>query len=296
MSDHPVLRSRTTPATAPVPASEADAQLSVELRLAQFLAKAGDAVPKSYRGNPGAVWLAMEWANRRDMDVMTAMQNVSFYEGKPLVDATMQRSLAIQAGYEIDIEGDNTSATVTVTKPGDTKKHSATFTIKEAEAAGLTRKPVWKSYAADMLVARATTRALRRHAPSVVSGLRDPDEATDVDPVAALTQNAGEGEEPEPPTLTQETEEAAAPSATPLAEGPDPSPATDDIAEGEVVDESITDETRGKVLASISAAKASGEWKDRAQAIQEAGIPPVAKQMTEAEGVRALAILEGAES
>lgn len=299
MTNQPVLRARTTPATAPVPASEADAQLTVEMRLAQTLSKGGDAVPKSYRGNPAAVWLAIEWAHRRDMDVMTAMQSVSFYQGKPLVDATMQRSLAEQAGYRVEVEGDDRTATVTVVKPGETKEHSATFTIAEAEAAGLLEKDVWKAYPGDMLVARATTRALRRHASKVVSGLRDPDEAMDVDgpdPLAALTQNAGEEEDPQTVVMAGkpagETEE---PSAAPSEAAPTSSPDTsdDDIADAEVVDGPITDATREAVAKAIGEAKASGQFKERGMALQEAGIPPVAKQMTEAEGVRALAILTG---
>lgn len=236
MTNQPVLRARTTPATAPVPASEADAQLSVELRKAQFIAKAGDAVPRSYRGNPGAVLLAMEWADRRGMDLMTAIQNVSFYEGKPLVDATMQRSLAEREGYQLTVEGDAQSATVTVTKPNG-QSDSASFTIEEAEKADLLKKPVWQKYPGDMLVARATARALRRFAPAVVAGLREPDEAMDVeDPVAVLTENAGGDQDPETVDVAHNpVGESEEPSASTAA--PESSPAPDDIPDAEVVED-----------------------------------------------------------
>lgn len=296
MTNQPVLRSRTTPATAPVPASEADAQLSVELRLAQTLAKGGEAVPKSYRGNVAAVWLAIEWANRRDMDVMTAMQSVSFFQGKPLVDATMQRSLAEQAGYRVEVEGDDQSATVTVVKPGDTKQHSATFTIEEAKTAGLLSKDVWKAYPADMLVARATTRALRRHASKVVSGLRDPDEAMDVDtsdPIAALTKNAGEDQDPETVDVAHNpVGESEEPSVAKAA--PESSPA--DIEDAEIVDDQpITDPTRGKVLDAMREAKKRDDWGQVAQEMQGEGIQMVASKMTEAEGQLVLGILGSGE-
>lgn len=298
MTNQPVLRARTQPATAPVPASEADAQLTVELRLAQTLAKGGDAVPKSYRGNPAAVWLAIEWAERRGMDVMTAMQSVSFYQGKPLVDATMQRSLAEQAGYEVEVEGDDTSATVTVIKPGDSKPHSATFTIEEADAAGLLTKDVWKSYPADMLVARATTRALRRHASKVVSGLRDPDEAMDVDrqdPVAVLTENAGEDQDPKTVDVAHNpVGESEEPSAAPNGAASESSPA--DIEDAEIVDDQpITDPTRGKVLDAMREAKKRDDWGQVAQEMQGEGIQMVASKMTETEGQLVLGILGSGE-
>lgn len=294
MTNQPVLRARTQPATAPVPASEADAHLTVELRLAQQLSKGGDAVPKSYRGNAAACWLAIEWAHRRDMDVMTAMQSVSFYQGKPLVDATMQRSLAEAAGYEVEVDGDDRSATVTVRKPGDTKTHSASFTIEEAEKAGLLKKDVWQAYPGDMLVARATTRALRRHASKVVSGLRDPDEAMDVDgpdPLAALTKNAGEDQDPEAVDVAHNpVGESEEPSAAPAA--PESSPAADDIPDAEVVEDSpITDATRGAVLAAMTEAKTRDDWGDLAGRMQSEGIEMVVKKMTETEGQRTLEIL-----
>ena len=59
MSDTtPVLRARPTRALAPAPAAEADAQLDVAMRRAQAVASAGDTIPRSYRGRPGAVLLA----------------------------------------------------------------------------------------------------------------------------------------------------------------------------------------------------------------------------------------------
>ena len=99
----PVLRSRTVPAVAPQPAIEADAVLSVELRKAHMIAKSGDAIPKSYRGNDGAILLAMDWAAKRGLDLITALQSVSFVNGRPVIDATMQRALARQAGYRVTV-------------------------------------------------------------------------------------------------------------------------------------------------------------------------------------------------
>lgn len=59
------------------------------------------------------------------------------------------------------------------------------FTIKEAQAAGLTGKDNWKHYPSDMLFARAISRGARRFAPGVFGGspVYTPDElGADVDP------------------------------------------------------------------------------------------------------------------
>ena len=174
-----VLRSRVVPAVATPPAIEADAVLSVELRKAHMIAKSGDAIPKSYRGNDGAILLAMDWANKRGLDLITALQSVSFFDGKPMIDATMQRALARQAGYRVTVsDAPATSATVTVSEQGELIG-SASFTIDEAKAAGLLSKNTWKSYTEDMLVARATTRAIRRFAADVMVGLSIEDEIVD---------------------------------------------------------------------------------------------------------------------
>lgn len=101
----PVLVSRqaATPA-APDPAPTGAMELlEVELRRAQAIARAKEALPRSYRENVGAVMLADAWARSRGIDTLTAIQSVSFVDGKPVVDATMQRALAERAGFEVRV-------------------------------------------------------------------------------------------------------------------------------------------------------------------------------------------------
>lgn len=167
----PVLRARPTRALAPAPAAEADAQLDVAMRRAQAVASAGDTIPRSYRGRPGAVLLADEWARARGLDLLTALQTVAFIDGKPVIDATMQRALAKRAGYVAKVVAASvTEATVEVWE-GDEKLGTATYTIEEAKAAGLLGKNNWKQNPKSMLVARATTQAIRWHAPDVMTGV-----------------------------------------------------------------------------------------------------------------------------
>ena len=169
-----------------VPAVAQPSGIEQQFRMAQAIAKAGALLPPQYNGNPGAVLLITQWATTRGIDVMTAMHNVAFVKGKPVVDATMQRALAERAGYEPRVvAADRTSATVEVWR-GDRKIGSATYTQDDATVAGLALKENWQRNPEDMLVARATTRALKRHAPSVMLGVLAEDELDHVDPVQVL--------------------------------------------------------------------------------------------------------------
>ena len=62
---------------------------------------------------------------------------------------------------------------------------TSSFTIKEAQTAGLTGKDNWKKYTSDMLFARAISRGSRRHTPGIFGGapVYTPDElGADTDP------------------------------------------------------------------------------------------------------------------
>lgn len=181
-----VLRSRRAPAV-----TEPDAAgLEVKLRHANAIAAAKQALPQSYANNPGAILLAQEWAAARNVDLLTTIQSVSFISGRPVIDATMQRALAMRAGYEIAIEVGEDAATCTLSKDGK-EVGSSEYTMQDAQVAGLTSKDNWKKNPKAMLVARATAQTMRWHAPDVMVGVFTEDEIDD--PVDVLTP------EPEPP-------------------------------------------------------------------------------------------------
>lgn len=162
---------------------------SDDIAVANLYANATAALPESYRKNPGAILLAQEWGRRFGLDTLTVIQNVSFYEGKPIIDATMQRALAAHAGYRVSpLEHDEKSATVQVTviATGEVLGTS-TYTIEDAATANLLNKNNWKNHPKNMLVARASTNAIRFYCPEVTAGVYTRDElddhATDVPPI-----------------------------------------------------------------------------------------------------------------
>lgn len=202
----PVLTSRQAQAPTAAPVLSADAAaLDVAIRHAKVIATAGEALGPAYRDRPGAVLLAVEWARARGIDIFVAIQGVNFINGKAVIDATLQRDLAAAAGYHTIVQSGETSATVIVERAGE-ELGRATYSLDDARTAGLLGKKNWQQHPKEMLVARATTQALRWHAPGVMTGLLIADEA-ESDPVAIL----------EPTTA------------------PEPAPDADDVVEAEVV-------------------------------------------------------------
>ncbi len=180
----PVLRARNTTAVAPASITETH---SVEMAKATAIARAGDLVPKAYRANPGAVLLALGWADQHGIDAWTAMESMNFIQGKRTISAEMQAALADRAGYRvIPTEVTDAAATVTVVaKTTGETLGSATFTMADAKSMGLDSKENWRKMPKQMLVARARTQAIRWFCPGVLVGTMDADEVDD--PVHTIT-------------------------------------------------------------------------------------------------------------
>src|SRR5690606_26794247 len=137
-----VMRSRQAaglalvpPSAAALPAAQDAGRLATEITYAQEIAKAGDMLPASHRTKPGAVLLVNQWAQKHDVDILTAMQTVAFVQGRPVIDATMQRALAERAGYRVKVLDDectDESAKVEVWRD-DELIGSASYTIDQAK-------------------------------------------------------------------------------------------------------------------------------------------------------------------
>lgn len=255
MTTQPILRSRTSVAIAPVPATvdETATALDVALREASSIAAAGpDVLPKPYQNKPGAVLLVTEWARARGLVALEAIQSVSFVQGRPIIDAKMQRALAKRAGYKVKVDDVTaTSATVAVWEAGDLLG-TATYTIEDAKAADLLGKANWKKHPREMLVARATTRAISWHAPDALVGVFvDGDiDTPDVVLTASVDQVDPAGVDDDEPVDAE------------LVDDP-----RDTLAAIERMREQMTDEQRGEVRAFMAdhdiASLAAADEQDR---------------------------------
>jgi hypothetical protein len=84
-------------------------------------------------------------------------------QGKIEISARLMNSLIRRAGHSLEIKECNNKICILKGKRadnGDTAE--ASFTIEEAQLAGLANRDVWKKYTQDMLYARAMSRLARR--------------------------------------------------------------------------------------------------------------------------------------
>ena len=100
-----------------------------------------------------------------------AMRGFDVIEGKPAPNAGLTAALIKRSGrydYRV-IQSDATACVLEWTDGGKVVGRSS-FTIDEAKAAGLAGKAVWRSYAQDLLFARALTRGCRRYCADLFLG------------------------------------------------------------------------------------------------------------------------------
>lgn len=103
-----------------------------------------------------------------------SMTGIHIVKGKPVIGAVMLGTL-LDRSPEYDYETswwpdqlNATACTITISKNGK-ERGSATFSVADAERAGLIRADSgWAKYPLDMLRARAMSRAVRWHAPGLL--------------------------------------------------------------------------------------------------------------------------------
>jgi len=127
-----------------------------------------------------------------------SMTGIHIIKGKPVMGANVQATLVKndpRYDYRV-VVCDNKECLIDWYENG-AKVGESSFTISEAQSAGLVSKDNWKKYPSDMLFARAISRGAKRHAPGVFGGAPvytpdemgleiDPDgEIIDVEPIEA---------------------------------------------------------------------------------------------------------------
>jgi hypothetical protein len=267
------------------------AGLDVEMAKANAIAKAGDLLPRTYRANPGAVLLAMDWADRVGLSVMDAIHGVAWVQGRPVIDATLLRALAIKAGYRVLVtEASRTSATakVVLTTTGETLG-SVTYSMEDAKTAGLAGKENWRKNPEDMLVARATSRAVRRYcSDALVGGGLTEDEVESLEVTAEVDQvqpaAVAEPEVIEDAVIVEE----AAPEPKPV---PTP-PAAPQAAQEDAEPEKASPQLKGTAKAAVELCKGQGRYSELAEALKAADIPLSSQRWTKADCTQILAIVE----
>lgn len=185
----------TTPSTevaqrAPEPASElarmrdphTDGWVTVLQPVAELAQQVSstDFVPKALRNNTAAVTAAILFGRELGMAPMHSLSGIHMVEGKPTLAAETMRAQVLAAGHELGY-GEVSSSKVEVKgrRKDETSWTVLTWTLADAQRAGLANKNVWKSYPRQMLTARATAELCRLIFPDVTHGMRATEEMED---------------------------------------------------------------------------------------------------------------------
>lgn len=105
------------------------------------------------------------------LPAFASMSGIHIVQGKPVLGANVIATLVKndpRYNYKI-VECTDKICTIEWFENGQSTGQSS-FTMSEAQNAGLTGKDNWKKYPSDMLFARAISRGARRHAPGIFGG------------------------------------------------------------------------------------------------------------------------------
>jgi len=213
--------------------------LDTKIRYAQAMASSS-LLPKQYQRNPANLLFALEYADALGVSPIHAITSIHVIEGKPTASADLIAALIRKAGHKLRITGDDTQCVAVLIRNDDPDfQFRAEWSMKKAQAAGLTGKSVWKNYPGAMLRSRAITEVARMGAPDALYGvIYTPEElGADVDNEGAPV-DLGEAftPEPEPKPKTTRQRKPVEPIEPPAVdELPAPAPDEDDTAE--LVDE-----------------------------------------------------------
>lgn len=135
-------------------------------------------------GDPNEVFSVCLAGLDFNLSASSSSRNLKMIKGALSISAELMRARLHQFGYEYELEfeqdekGKPKSATMFLWRVRDPKtRWQATYTMQEAAQAGLIKDGGgWTNNPEDMLVARVTTRVVRRYAPEVLNKTYLPEE------------------------------------------------------------------------------------------------------------------------
>jgi hypothetical protein len=163
-------------------------------------------VPRPLRGNPGAVVATILTGREMGLSPMQALRSIDVIEGRPSLNAGAAAAMILAAGHTISYgETSDRVATVTIKRGDNDMVGTATWTLGDAQRAGIAGKAVWLKYPRYMLRHRALMECAGMVCPDVLLGLEsaDPhhDSPSPVGPASVM-------QIPQPPVEVDEVEVA----------------------------------------------------------------------------------------
>jgi len=130
-------------------------------------------------GNTQAAFLIIMAGREFGLGAMASLRSFHIVEGRPCLSAQAMMGLCLRHSsceYFMVTERSNNTARVIAKRKDWPGPCESTFTIEDAQRAGLTGRQNWRKYPRAMLTNRAIAEAARFWFPDVVGGLYDPDE------------------------------------------------------------------------------------------------------------------------
>ena len=145
--------------------------MSATWQYAETVARAS-MLPAAYRGKPADVLIAIGLGQAVGIPPAQSLYEIYVVNGRPSPSANLMAALVRRSGHKLRVEGNAESCTATLVRADDPDyPFTATWTIDQARAAGLTSKDTWKQYPAAMLRARAIAEVVRMGASEAVLGM-----------------------------------------------------------------------------------------------------------------------------
>ena len=164
------------------------ANVSQAWRLAKMLSESG-LVPSSLRGKPSDVLVVLMSGRELGIPPMQSLRTLHVIEGRIQMAAEMMVARCKQSPsiciYFRMVESTEEKATYATLRAGAPEPTVYTYTIKDAEAAGLANKDNWRKNRRAMLRARASSGLARIEYPDLVSGIVIDDEVEEIRMTAA---------------------------------------------------------------------------------------------------------------
>lgn len=134
-------------------------------------------LPSNIKNPESAVAIIMR-GREIGLTAMQSLTSIYIVEGKTSMSADLMAAKVLESGLAEYFEfSESKPETCTyITKRKGRPERSITWTIEQAQKAGVATKDVWKKYPAAMLRHRAAADLARAVYPEVVLGLYDPDE------------------------------------------------------------------------------------------------------------------------
>ena len=136
-------------------------------------------------GSPQAVFSIVLAGRELGLGVMASLRGFFVVEGKPMMAADLIRALVLSSGkaeYFTCVERTADSATWETKRRGDPTSVKLSYSMAEAEAAGIVRAgSAWMKQKPDMIAKTASTKLARLVYPDVTFGIYSPSEVGEVE-------------------------------------------------------------------------------------------------------------------